>query len=257
MIASSRSSIVHDPVQRMLGLLVPGLVARDAQQLLAVRRNERAVEEHLPGRQLVADPAAGRTQAGVDALGRAHPLPATVLRRRRRSRSSAAARRICLWSGRDRAAGRRKCDRDSGRLGPRHSAGPWMACVGSSCSSSTLAAMPAVLIVDRPPPGALIPVNVPAPRRRRARRGPRRGDGYNRTMVAGIAAVGLGAACGAWLRWALSTWLNPRVPHFPLGTLAANLIGGYLSASPSPTSRRATISPPSGGSSSSPAFSAG
>jgi CrcB protein len=47
-------------------------------------------------------------------------------------------------------------------------------------------------------------------------------------MYAGFAAVGLGAAFGAWLRWALSTWLNPRVPHFPLGTLAANLIGGYL-----------------------------
>jgi CrcB protein len=40
--------------------------------------------------------------------------------------------------------------------------------------------------------------------------------------------VGIGAACGAWLRWGLSTWLNPRVPHFPLGTLASNLIGGYL-----------------------------
>ena len=25
-----------------------------------------------------------------------------------------------------------------------------------------------------------------------------------------------------------SAWLNPRLPHFPLGTLAANLIGGYL-----------------------------
>ena len=37
-----------------------------------------------------------------------------------------------------------------------------------------------------------------------------------------------GAALGAWLRWGLSTWLNPRVPHFPLGTLAANLVGGYL-----------------------------
>ena len=47
-------------------------------------------------------------------------------------------------------------------------------------------------------------------------------------MVAGIAAVGLGAAFGAWLRWGLSTWLNPRVPHFPLGTLVANLVGGYL-----------------------------
>ena len=33
---------------------------------------------------------------------------------------------------------------------------------------------------------------------------------------------------GAWLRWGLSAWLNPRVPHFPLGTLAANLVGGYL-----------------------------
>jgi len=43
-----------------------------------------------------------------------------------------------------------------------------------------------------------------------------------------FAAVGIGAATGAWLRWALSVWLNPRVPHFPLGTLAANLVGGYL-----------------------------
>jgi CrcB protein len=47
-------------------------------------------------------------------------------------------------------------------------------------------------------------------------------------MYASIVAVGGGAACGAWLRWALSAWLNPRLPHFPLGTLAANLVGGYL-----------------------------
>jgi CrcB protein len=47
-------------------------------------------------------------------------------------------------------------------------------------------------------------------------------------MVAGFAAVGIGAALGAWLRWGLSTWLNPRWPSFPLGTLASNLIGGYL-----------------------------
>jgi len=33
---------------------------------------------------------------------------------------------------------------------------------------------------------------------------------------------------GAWLRWGLSLWLNGRLPHFPLGTLASNLIGGYL-----------------------------
>jgi CrcB protein len=47
-------------------------------------------------------------------------------------------------------------------------------------------------------------------------------------MLAGFLAVGVGAALGAWLRWGLSTWLNPRVPSFPLGTLAANLVGGYL-----------------------------
>ena len=43
-----------------------------------------------------------------------------------------------------------------------------------------------------------------------------------------LMAVGVGAACGAWLRWGLSLALNARTPAFPLGTLAANLIGGYL-----------------------------
>lgn len=42
-----------------------------------------------------------------------------------------------------------------------------------------------------------------------------------------LAAVGGGAALGAWARWGLSFWLNPRVAHLPLGTLAANLIGAY------------------------------
>lgn len=41
-------------------------------------------------------------------------------------------------------------------------------------------------------------------------------------------AVGLGSAIGAWLRWGLGLWLNPAVPQLPLGTLTANLIGGYL-----------------------------
>lgn len=41
-------------------------------------------------------------------------------------------------------------------------------------------------------------------------------------------AVGLGAALGAWLRWMFSIGLNPVAPALPLGTLAANLIGGYL-----------------------------
>jgi CrcB protein len=41
-------------------------------------------------------------------------------------------------------------------------------------------------------------------------------------------AVGLGAAIGAWLRWSMGLWLNPLFPQLPLGTLAVNLIGGYL-----------------------------
>ncbi|MEZ0245478.1 MAG: fluoride efflux transporter CrcB [Methylophilaceae bacterium] len=44
----------------------------------------------------------------------------------------------------------------------------------------------------------------------------------------GLLAVGIGAASGAWLRWWLGLILNPLVPTLPLGTLAANLVGGYL-----------------------------
>jgi CrcB protein len=47
-------------------------------------------------------------------------------------------------------------------------------------------------------------------------------------VIGQVAAVGAGAAIGAWLRWALAAWLNGRSPMFPLGTLAANLLGGYL-----------------------------
>jgi CrcB protein len=43
-----------------------------------------------------------------------------------------------------------------------------------------------------------------------------------------FAAVGVGAALGAWTRWGLSLALNPILPSLPLGTLAANLIGGLL-----------------------------
>jgi CrcB protein len=46
--------------------------------------------------------------------------------------------------------------------------------------------------------------------------------------AAGALAVGVGAALGAWLRWALGVGLNAVLPALPLGTLAANLIGGYL-----------------------------
>ncbi|CAB1367850.1 fluoride efflux transporter CrcB [Denitratisoma oestradiolicum] len=43
-----------------------------------------------------------------------------------------------------------------------------------------------------------------------------------------LAAISLGATLGAWLRWGLGLWLNPLFATVPLGTLAANLLGGYL-----------------------------
>lgn len=46
--------------------------------------------------------------------------------------------------------------------------------------------------------------------------------------IYGFIAVGIGAAFGAWLRWGLGVLLNPLFPTVPLGTLAANLVGGYL-----------------------------
>lgn len=41
-------------------------------------------------------------------------------------------------------------------------------------------------------------------------------------------SVGVGAALGAWARWLLGVALNPLFLALPLGTLAANVIGGYL-----------------------------
>jgi CrcB protein len=40
--------------------------------------------------------------------------------------------------------------------------------------------------------------------------------------------VGCGAALGAWLRWGLAQWLVSVHGKLHLGTLAANLGGGYL-----------------------------
>lgn len=40
-------------------------------------------------------------------------------------------------------------------------------------------------------------------------------------------AVGLGAAIGAWARWGLGLWLGGVHGVVNIGTLAANLIGGY------------------------------
>ena len=41
-------------------------------------------------------------------------------------------------------------------------------------------------------------------------------------------AIGLGAAMGAWLRWGLGMLMNNVHEHIPLGTLVANLCGGYV-----------------------------
>lgn len=41
-------------------------------------------------------------------------------------------------------------------------------------------------------------------------------------------AIGLGAALGAWGRWALGLMLNSVMPNLPLGTLVANLGGGLM-----------------------------
>lgn len=47
-------------------------------------------------------------------------------------------------------------------------------------------------------------------------------------MTYSILAISLGAALGAVMRWGLGLSLNALLPHLPLGTLAANLIGCYF-----------------------------
>jgi CrcB protein len=46
------------------------------------------------------------------------------------------------------------------------------------------------------------------------------------TMIT-VLAICIGASIGALARWRLGLWLNPGAA-IPFGTLAANLIGGYL-----------------------------
>ncbi len=45
---------------------------------------------------------------------------------------------------------------------------------------------------------------------------------------AGFLAVAAGAVLGAWLRWILSLTFNTVHPTFPIGTLLANVGGGFL-----------------------------
>jgi fluoride exporter len=47
-------------------------------------------------------------------------------------------------------------------------------------------------------------------------------------MLNSLLAISAGAAAGAMSRWLLGLSLNAIFPTLPLGTLAANLIGGYL-----------------------------
>ena len=52
-------------------------------------------------------------------------------------------------------------------------------------------------------------------------------------MMAPVLAICIGACLGALARWQLGLWLNPTSlavagTMLPLGTLAANLLGGYL-----------------------------
>ncbi|MDR2991377.1 MAG: fluoride efflux transporter CrcB [Burkholderiaceae bacterium] len=47
-------------------------------------------------------------------------------------------------------------------------------------------------------------------------------------MLHAASAVCLGASAGALTRWQLGLWLNHPGAWLPWGTLAANLIGGYV-----------------------------
>lgn len=47
-------------------------------------------------------------------------------------------------------------------------------------------------------------------------------------MLTQILAISAGAMLGALLRWVLGLSLNPLFPTLPIGTLVANLLGGYL-----------------------------
>jgi len=48
------------------------------------------------------------------------------------------------------------------------------------------------------------------------------------SATSAILAISLGASLGAVLRWGFSLGLNHWFPALPLGTLVANLLGGYL-----------------------------
>jgi CrcB protein len=53
---------------------------------------------------------------------------------------------------------------------------------------------------------------------------PKRGS----SVLTSILVIAIGAALGALLRWYLAARFNQMFPQLPPGTLAANLLGGYL-----------------------------
>ena len=57
---------------------------------------------------------------------------------------------------------------------------------------------------------------------------PTRHEGISKMSGLPFLAVFSGAGFGALLRWWLSSWLNPIFPTIPLGTVAANFLGGLL-----------------------------
>jgi CrcB protein len=47
-------------------------------------------------------------------------------------------------------------------------------------------------------------------------------------MLNAVLAISVGSALGALLRWQLGLKLNEYFPTLPPGTLAANIVGGYI-----------------------------
>ncbi|VVQ21473.1 fluoride efflux transporter CrcB [Pseudomonas fluorescens] len=47
-------------------------------------------------------------------------------------------------------------------------------------------------------------------------------------MLKSLLVIAIGASFGAWLRWILGMKLNALFPTIPPGTVAANMVGGYI-----------------------------
>lgn len=80
-----------------------------------------------------------------------------------------------------------------------------------------------------PPSGELGPGDdSPFPIAGAATRPPRFTSTGNNDMLMSILSIAVGASLGALLRWYLANRYNASFPQVPPGTLAANVLGGYL-----------------------------